>query len=303
MRNKVFIFLLFLELFSFGQCLAEDKTMQEDWCPPSAGPITTWTAPLCGKGNFVVQPFLFFMKTRGSYDSSGNYSSLPDDDKSTSRQISLFMQYGLTDRLEVDAQAFYQKNFIRQGGIQADSVGVGDSYLFARYCLREETNTASHITAVAQLKIPTGKFENANPDSLGTDNMGTGSYDPGVGIILTKRIKPCIIHADVIVDQPLKVDVDNVPTKYGAYVNSDVGIEYFICKGWNLLFEANSFYQGKTDLDGAKIDDSNSEYLMLTPGIGWSTDKVQTLLAYQSIVSGKNTDATEALVLTMVYTF
>ena len=303
MRNKVFILLVLAGLFSFGSGQAEENVKQEDWGPPSAGPVTTWTAPVCAKGDFVTQPFLIFLKTRGTYDGSGNYSSWPGADKSTSTQLAIFMQYGLTDRLEVDGQAVYQKNFTRQGGVQADSMGVGDSYLFARYCLREETPTRPHMTLVAQLKLPTGKFEHLNPEVLGTDAMGNGSYDPGLGIILTKRLKPFIIHADASISQPLKVDVDSVSTKYGTYLNGDAGIECFIYKGLNLLFEANGFYQGKTELAGTKIDETNSEYLMLTPGIGWSNDNLQTLLAYQRIVSGKNTEATEALVLTLVYTF
>jgi hypothetical protein len=302
MLRRMILIVLAVSLFPvYG--FSADVPGQDDWCPPSAGPITTWTAPVCAKGDFVMQPFLFFVKTRGTYDNSGNYSSLPDDDKSTSNQFAIFMQYGLTDRLELDGQVLYQKNFIRQAGMEADSAGLGDSCLFARYCLKEETPTFPHMTLVAQLKLPTGKFENLNPEVLGTDAMGSGSYDPGLGIILTKRAKPFIIHADAIVSQPLKVDVDNVSTKYGTYLNGDAGMECFIYKGINLLFEVNGFYQGKTDLDGTKIDDSNSEYLMLTPGIGWSNDQVQTLLAYQQIVSGKNTDATAALVLTLVYSF
>ena len=276
---------------------------EEGWCPSSAGPVTTWTAPVCSKGDFVTQPIIFFVNTRGTYDNYGNYSSLPEDDKSNSNQLVIFMQYGLTDRLELDGQAVYQKNIVRQSGVEADSAGLGDSYLFARYCLKEETSNLPQVTLVGQLKVPTGKFENLNPAVLRTDARGSGSYDLGLGIILTKRTKPFIIHADASVSQPLKVDVDNIPTKYGAYLNGDIGIECFIYQGLNLLFEANGFYQGETDLAGTKMDDSNSEYLMLTPGIGWSNDQVQALLAYQRIVSGKNTDATAALVLTLVYTF
>lgn len=302
MLRKV-IMLLFIVSGLAVPGYGEDNLKPEDWCPPSAGPITTWTAPLCGKGSFIVQPFILFTKTRGIYDNSGNFSSLPDDDKNTSNQFVIFMQYGLTDRLELDGQAVYQKNFIRQAGMKADSAGLGDSYLFARYCLKEETQALPHMTLVAQLKLPTGKFENLNPNVLGTDAMGSGSYDPGLGIILTKQTKPFIVHVDAGISQPLKVDIDNITTKYGTYLNGDVGMECFIWQGLNLLFEANGFYQGKTELDGTKIDDSNSEYLMLTPGIGWSNDQVQTLLAYQRIVSGKNTGASTALVLTLVYTF
>ena len=35
-----------------GLCVAVE--MSEEWNPPSAGPITAWTAPLCGKSKFVI---------------------------------------------------------------------------------------------------------------------------------------------------------------------------------------------------------------------------------------------------------
>ena len=44
---------------------APASATQEEWSPPSAGPITTWTAPLCGKSKFSVQPFFFYNIGRG----------------------------------------------------------------------------------------------------------------------------------------------------------------------------------------------------------------------------------------------
>src|SRR3989338_7589816 len=39
----------------------------DEWNPVSAGPLTTWTAPLCDKGKLVVQPFLFYNRSRGTF--------------------------------------------------------------------------------------------------------------------------------------------------------------------------------------------------------------------------------------------
>lgn len=36
----------------------------EEWNPASAGTVTTWTAPFCGKGKFVIQPFIFYNRAR-----------------------------------------------------------------------------------------------------------------------------------------------------------------------------------------------------------------------------------------------
>ena len=39
----------------------------DDWNPPSAGPITTWTAPVQGKGHLAVQPYFIYNITRGEF--------------------------------------------------------------------------------------------------------------------------------------------------------------------------------------------------------------------------------------------
>jgi len=284
-----------------------DTAGHEEWNPSSAGPITTWTASLCGKGEFVVQPFFFYNRTRGTFNSEGHYDSLPQGDKKYQYQEQLFMQYGLTDRLEIDGQLVYQQNFVKQGDLKTHSKGFGDSYLFLRYCAIEEQNMLPHITGVFQLKIPTGKYQKADSDKLGTDLMGAtsggGSYDHGYGINLTKKLKPFIIHADAIFTFPLERKVDGINTKYARYLNYDFGLEYFLPKGFNLMLEFNGFLQGDKKQDGEKVPSSDINYFSVAPGVGWSNEKVQTLLAYQRTLTGTNTDANDSVVLTFVYAF
>ncbi|MDD5506505.1 MAG: hypothetical protein PHR73_07120, partial [Candidatus Omnitrophica bacterium] len=130
----VMVLLSFFNVFSYAQ----EGPGQEEWDPVSAGTLTTWTAPLCAKGEFVIQPFFFYNRTRGSFDSDGKYHSLPKGDRQYQYQEQLFVQYGITDRLEIDAQAVYQQNYARQDGTSAHKSGFGDSYLFLRYCALEE---------------------------------------------------------------------------------------------------------------------------------------------------------------------
>ena len=289
--------------FSVGQMTSG----QEEWNPPSAGPITTWTAPLCGKGKFVIQPFFFYSRTRGSFDLDGHYESLPDGDWKNQFQEQLFAQLGLTDRIEIDGQTVYQQNCIKQDGGRASSTGFGDSYLFLRGCALEEKGWLPHVTALFQLKMPTGKYQKANPDKLGSDLMGAttggGSWDPGFGINLSKHIKPFILHADVSFSYPQLVRVDGVKTIYGQYVNYDFGVEYFLPKGFNLMIETNFLSQGDRWQDGDKIPSSDIKYFMFTPGIGWSDDKIQMLLTYQRVMTGVNIDANDSVIFTFVYTF
>jgi hypothetical protein len=213
------------------------------------------------------------------------------------------MQYGLTDKLELDGQFVYQENYAKNDSGKAHSNGFGDSYLFLRYCPFEEKKWLPHVTGLIQVKMPTGRYQHLDFNKLGTDSMGTGSWDPGFGLNLTKKIKPFMIHADFIYSLPQPVNIDGVRTRYANYLNLDAGVEYFLPKGINLMFEANGFLQKDMQQDGQKIVSTAVNYLTLSPGIGWSCDKMQLLLAYQRVVLGTNTDANDSVVLTGVYTF
>jgi len=294
-----------LVLFAAGLLVFSINTTvtAEEWDPPSAGPVTTWTAPLCGKGKFVIQPFIFYNRTRGIFNSQGHYDSLPEGEKKYQYQEQLFMQYGLTDRLEVDAQAVYQENYVKNAEGKAHDTGFGDSYLFLRYCALEEKGRMPYIAGLVQLKMPTGKYQHLDPDKLKTDSMGAGSWDPGLGVIMTKKIKPFIFHADAVYSFPQRTKIDDVATRYADYLNYDAGVEYFLPKGFNLLLEMNGFLQGDIKEDGQRMPSSNINYITVAPGIGWSNDKIQILLAYQRILTGTNTDANDSVVLTGVYTF
>ncbi len=304
--RKVSLLSLVVLLTTMPYCLA-DQSISPEWSPSSAGPITAWTAPLCGKDKFVVQPFFFYNRTRGAYNSDGHYGSLAKGDKKYQYQQQIFVQYGLTDKLELDAQAVYQKNYVKQDGVSAHEDGFGDSYLFMRYCALEETEWLPHITGVFQLKMPTGNYENADSDKLGADLMGAGSgggsWDQGFGIDLTKKLKPFIFHADATYSIPQQVFVDKVKTRYANYLNYDLGVEYYLPKGFNLMFEVNGFLQADRREDGARLVDSNINYLTIAPGIGWSNNMIQTLIAYQRVVTGTNADANDSVVVTFVYTF
>jgi hypothetical protein len=300
---SVFILCLgFMLLGSQDRIYAESQE-ESEWEPLSAGPITTWTAPVCGQGEFVVQPFLFYTRTRGTFNDKGHYNSLPGGDKRAQYQEQLFMQYGLFERLEISSLLVYQQNYVKEGGLKAHARGLGDSYLFLRYCAFEETDLYPHITGVFQLKIPTGKYQHLDPDKLGADSMGNGTYDHGYGIILTKRIKPLVLHFDLIYSFPIERKIDGTKTQYAGYLNYDFGVEYFLPKGFNLLLELNGYAQGDQEENDTKVPSSDSQSLTIAAGVGWSNEKAQALLVYQRTLAGTNSDANDSAVLTLVYGF
>ncbi len=304
-----------MKLFSLGLMIsisllwvsvasAGEEGQEGGWAPLSAGPATTWTAPVVGKGKFSVQPFAIYTHARGSFNDDGHYDRYANGDKKSLFQEQIFAQYGITDKWEIDAQTVYQESYVDQGGVKAHANGIGDSFLFTRYELVEEKGWIPEMTGLLQLKVPTGKYQHGDSDKPVDPNiMGTGSWDPAVGINVTKTFRPFMAHADAIMNFPQHVQVDGIKTQYANYVNYDAAVEYFLPKGFNLLLEANGLYQGNKKQDGLKDPASDVRSLTVVPGIGWSNDRIQTLLGYQRTVSGRNTDANDSVVATFVYTF
>ncbi|MFA5393283.1 MAG: transporter [Candidatus Ratteibacteria bacterium] len=305
-RIKFGLFVTGIVVLLSSVCFSQENSLgqEEEWGPPSTGPITASTAPLCEKGKLVVQPFFFYTDTRGGFDSHGYEESLPVGDSQSQWLGQLSLYYGLTDRLEIDISTAWQENYIKQGGLSASSGGIGDTCVTLKRCFCEENGSRPHITGLLQIKAPTGQYQHGAPGKMGTDLTGSGSWDYSLGMVITKKIKPFIFHADVIYSIPQETTIDDIKIQYGDYLNYDFAVEcFFPKKGPNLVFEINGFQQDGTKEDGGKVADSDGNFLAATAGFGWSNDNIQTLLGYQRVLTGENADANDSVILTCVYTF
>ncbi|MFH0887566.1 MAG: hypothetical protein V1843_05290, partial [bacterium] len=75
-------------------CYGEDSLKPEEWCPASAGPITTWTAPVCDQGAVYIQPLFYFSQSKGYFFGQGDYFDWSDGVQYRQKQQIVFMQYG-----------------------------------------------------------------------------------------------------------------------------------------------------------------------------------------------------------------
>ena len=308
-RLKMIIMVL-LSVFAIGitvvyaqDTAAKDAAAPEAWSPSTAGPITTWTAPLCSKNKLAVQPLFFYTHTRGEFDSEGDYHSLGKGNRESQYQQQLLLEYGITDKLEIDIHTTYSENYAKDGDARAHSDGFADESLNARYCLQEESKSMPCTTVLFQLKAPTGKYKHDEDSKLDSDVMGTGSWDPGFGVIMTKHLKPFVLHGDLTYTVPQKVNIDGITSHAAPYANYDFAVEYILPKGFNLMAELNGVCQGDRKEFGKNVPASDSSSLVFAPGVGWSNDKIQMLVAYQRTLCGTNVDANDSVVFTIMHTF
>lgn len=99
------------------------KREQKGWNPPSVGPLVTWTAPVVCPNELDAQLFFFYNRTRGTFDSEGGYKSFKNKEKKWQWQEMLFLQYGLTDRLEICGLGGAQQNIKHVDGQSAEGSG------------------------------------------------------------------------------------------------------------------------------------------------------------------------------------
>lgn len=163
--------------------------------PATFGPLVTDTAIPIEKGHFAVQPtFAYshvldaFSPHWGRTSTGGDYQSSGMDWKFT---------YGLIENMEVFVVIPYAHNWADEEGVSANSGGLGDINLTLKYRIVEETDCAPTVTALFATDFPTGKFKDPDPDALGADLVGGGSYVFTAGFNVSKYIAPFVIYANV----------------------------------------------------------------------------------------------------------
>lgn len=308
MSRRVFIaevagMLVCVIFFTSGNIYA---THEENiiWQPTTPGPFTTFTAPLCEKEKFTVQPLYFFNTARGVFTEDGHYKSLSSSDYKYLQLIQLYMQYGVTEHIEVDAQPAWQMINIKEGPQSAESAGFADMLLIARYCAIDETKWCPRITGLFQVKLPTGKYEKSDEDRLDSDITGTGSTDFTYGLNFTKGIKPVLWHLDLLYTNiPSPVRIDGVKTHYSDIFIVNAAFEWIFYKKLNLLGELLWQTQGDAKLDGNRTPSTAQSSLIFSTGIGYSEKDWQLLVGYQRTLIGANVDANDTVAATVIIVF
>jgi len=282
---------------------AADKK-QEVWAPITPGPFTTFTAPLVEKGKFSVQPFYFFNIARGVFGGDGHYSSLAPKDYKYNQQINIYTSYSPHECIELNIQPSWQITNIRRGPSSAESAGFGDLLMNARYCGIDESYWCPRITGLFQVKLPTGKYQKADPSRLGADIIGTGSTDYTYGFSFTKGIKPVLWHLDLLyTNSPQPVRINGIKTKFEDNYSVNGAFEWMITEKIDIMSELNWNIQGDKKLDGNRAPDTGKSSLVWGIGIGYSEKDWQMLAGYLRTLLGENVDANDTIGVTVIVIF
>ncbi|MHB1564800.1 MAG: hypothetical protein ACYCXP_12050 [Leptospirillum sp.] len=173
------------------------------WGPNTSGPFFTGTAEVEPIGSWYLEPFAYDFMTPGIAASS---LSMP-----------LRLAVGLGHNLEFDTYLPLVQNW--QGadpsqGIDhsASHFGVGNTHFEIKWQLSSDDDVYLPLArpAVAltfDFWIPSGQYQNLNPQDYGTDQLGNGTFNEGVMLLVRKHFKPFMVYLQLgdIIENPSTV--------------------------------------------------------------------------------------------------
>lgn len=289
---------LLLLLLPLGSVRAQEYDLM-DFAELQTDP--EYLAPFSLGKRFTMYHYLSFTSIRGHYDNNGKYAPLPQGETQNSVDLNIYASYSISPYVDISLQSGVQRNYRSKDGQTASSLNLTDSSLYLWGSVLE---TQQHyLSAYFSLKLPTGKYQNADAAKLGTDLSGNGSYEHGYGFYYIWYLKAMKIYANADYNLPLETTVDGVRTLYGNYFNYRLMTVYPNQDGFAGMLELSGSTQGRTRYDGQLDNASKSNSLHLSPGLRYSTDTAYYSLSYERSLAGKNIVAYDSFTLLGTFWF
>lgn len=246
-----------------------------------AGPILTTSAATLQKGELVLTLQASYLNMDDFSDSELLGFSERGNDVHTLDylySVSAALAYGFTDNLTLSLRFPYNSfNNIREAHsdepgeihLHGDSDGIGDMTLLAHYRFLQMSSRQLESAAIFGIKVPTGKTDenDIHDERLETEHQpGTGSWDPIIGLAVTKRFGRVSLDADL---RYTLVTEGSQDTDLGDLMNYDLSFSYHIPGklSWDLVLEANGEWKQKEEINGSKDKNSGSHVLYISPGM------------------------------------
>lgn len=299
---------------------AELQSRDDAWW---TGPMLAASGSSLPRGHFLLEPYLFEVRSTGRIDADGAHHSVPTDHDFGSLT---YMLYGATDRLTLGMipRFFYDQP---AGAPNSSGIGVGDLTLQAGYGLTRYTDGSRtpSIAFVVDETLPTGRYDRLTRLS---DGVGAGSYATGLSLysqdyfwMPNGRILRARLDLTYTISSSVSVQDQSVyGTPYGfrgrAYPGDgytvDAAGEYSLTRSWVLALDVVYQYNASTQVRGSfprpagseQADSGSSYSLGFAPAIeyNWSA-RAGVLLGVRVISIGRNTTTsiTPAIAINLVY--
>ncbi len=205
------------------------------WGPNTSGPFFTGTAEVEPIGSWYLEPFAYDFINPGI--------------SASSLYMPMRLAVGLGHNLEFDSFLPLIEN--GQGVDAAQNIdhsashfGVGNTHFEIKWELTSDADVYEPLTLPAisltfDFWVPSGQYQNLNPQDYGTDQLGNGTYNEGVFVLVRKHVKPFMFYLQL-------GDILENPSTVGVGYEFDNGITHNLAPNFhmvdgNLLYYAGAF--------------------------------------------------------------
>jgi hypothetical protein len=167
-----------------------------------------------------------------------------------------------------------------------DADGIGDLTLFGQYRFLPPERGGMHASLLFGLKAPTGETrENTLAGGhFDTEHQpGSGSWDPMLGLALTRHLDGLAMDANVLY---ILTTEGTRETEVGDALFYNVALSWRVGSGhshaevshqhshlsWDLVLEANGEHRQKTEVAGEREEHTGGNLLYLSPGLRLSVE-------------------------------
>lgn len=299
---------------------AEEKVV----CPPGqipipkqpdpwfTGPLLTPSGHVIPVGHINIEPYIFATETIGTYDSHWKSHSVT---KSWSINPEVPIQIGIIKSVDflINPQMFYNTTRNQHSTRFGDLVVGFDIQLIQD----KPGKWWPAVKITPQVKFPTGKYQHGNPDKLGTDLVGSGSYISGLALVFSHLYHIYCAHflntrLAFMCNIPSNVNVEGFNTYGGGFGTKGTakvgnnysilfGLEYSLTQQWALAFDGAYFHFNKNTFSGnpgtvtpgglpAAVGSPSSEQFSIAPAIEYNFNaNVGLIVGPWLTIGGRNT--------------
>ncbi|MCI0411798.1 transporter [bacterium] len=264
-----------------------------------AGPITAISATPLPKGMWSAGIRVEYVPFDEFSDSELlAFAESQEAVDSTKYLLSPFLgvAYGITDNLTLSFRLPYvDRQDIREGELEdgvpevhshGNSHGIGDITFFSQYGFLELVSARVETALLAGLKIPSGTTDAKDQNGIvfeAEHQPGSGSWDPLIGIAVTKRFNGASVDANLLYTFSTEGAQE---TDLGDLLNYNLAVSYRLNGrehhdegsqhdhaethshvAWDFVLEANGEWRQKQTIDGIADSHSGGSLLYLAPGI------------------------------------
>ena len=300
--------LLFLMCATFAVHAQPQRQSQADaWW---TGPMLANNASTLPQGRWLVEPYVYDVRTRAAFDRDGNRHRTA---RSHGYGSLTYLTYGVTDTFSLSLIPTFGYTDPADGE-SSSRVGAGDLAVHAQYRLTQAAPGTSQPTIAVALQqtLPIGRYERLERAS---DGFGAGADTTMLGIYSQTYLwmpNGRIVRMRLNVTKSFsgRVDVDDASVygtadgfrgtaQPGASFAVNAAWEYSLTKRWVVALDAVWRHTHNTRVRGVDasgiataFDTGPSRSLALAPALEYNVNaNVGVLFGVRAIVAGRNTSA------------